>query len=154
MRTFLVAATGLPTILFTAALVVVVCFWLLVAVGVAGTDSFNTDVELDTWGMGGVPVTVAFSLLTALAWLFGLGAAILLGAFVPEGITGGLLRLATPFGALLAAWGLTRLFVRPLHRLFRDEPAPPRPAETDPGHLVPKPTARHPARGASAPGGK
>jgi hypothetical protein len=39
MRTFLEAATGLPTILLTAALVVVVCFWILVAAGVAAAIS-------------------------------------------------------------------------------------------------------------------
>lgn len=42
MRALSEAATGLPTILFTTALVVVVCFRLLVAVGVAEVDSFDT----------------------------------------------------------------------------------------------------------------
>jgi hypothetical protein len=43
MRAVLAAATGLPTILLTAALVVVVCFWLLAAVGVADVNSFDTE---------------------------------------------------------------------------------------------------------------
>ncbi|WP_225859554.1 hypothetical protein [Streptomyces albicerus] len=129
MRAFLEAATGFPTLLFTAALVVVVGFWVLVAFGAAGSDSFDADADLRTWGMGGVPVAVAFSLLTVLAWILGLGTAILLDAFVPLGILGGLLRLMVPIGVLLAAWRLTRLFVRPLHRLFPDEPGPSRHTE-------------------------
>ncbi|WP_192582819.1 hypothetical protein [Streptomyces triticiradicis] len=59
MRTFVEAATGLPGILFTTALVVVVCFWLLVAVGAVNVNSFDTDVDLHAWGMGGVPVSAA-----------------------------------------------------------------------------------------------
>ncbi|MDL5199291.1 hypothetical protein [Streptomyces sp. ALI-76-A] len=76
MRTFLTAATGLPTILLTAALVVVVCFWVLAAVGVAAVDSFDTDVDLRTWRLDGVPVAVALSVLTVLAWCLSVGAAV------------------------------------------------------------------------------
>jgi hypothetical protein len=122
MRTFLAAATGLPTILLTAALVVVVCFWLLVAVGVAAADTFDPDADVSAWGMGGVPVAVAVSALTALAWLLSVGAILVLAAFVPPGPVSGLLRMVVPVLALLVAWPLTRLFVRPLHRLFPDEP--------------------------------
>ncbi|MFF7073893.1 hypothetical protein [Streptomyces pseudovenezuelae] len=104
------AATGLPTILLTAALVVVVCFWLLAAVGAVRADSFDTDVDLRAWHMGGVPVAVAFSVLTVLAW--SLSAATWL------------LHLIAPACALLVAWVATCLIVRPLHSLFPDEPAP------------------------------
>ncbi|MDX2680399.1 hypothetical protein [Streptomyces soliscabiei] len=89
MRTFLVAATGLPTILLTAALVVVVCFWLLAAVGVADVDSFDTDVDLRAWRMGGVPVAVAFSVLTALAWSLSVGAAVVVAVLAPPGLSPG-----------------------------------------------------------------
>lgn len=129
MRTFLPAATGMPTILLTAALVVVVCFWLLVALGVAAADSFDTDVDLRSRGMGGVPVTVAFSSLTTLAWSLSVGATVLSAAFAPPGPATGLLGLLAPLGALLVAWRLTRLLVRPLHRLFPDEPGPSRPGD-------------------------
>ncbi|WP_328769847.1 hypothetical protein [Streptomyces sp. NBC_00286] len=152
MRAFLEAATGFPTLLFTAALVVVVGFWVLVAFGAAGSDSFDADTDLDAWGMGGVPVAVAFSLLTVLAWFLSLGAAILLDVFVPSGTLGGLLRLVVPVGVLLAAWRLTCLFVRPLHRLFPDEPEPPRHAEARIGDGITVPCAadeaEEPFRGA------
>ncbi|WP_246204339.1 hypothetical protein [Streptomyces tailanensis] len=69
-------AVGLPVILFATALVVVVCFWLLVAFGVTALDAFDADADLDAWGMGGVPVSVAVSLLTALARFLGAGASV------------------------------------------------------------------------------
>jgi hypothetical protein len=124
MRTFLAAATGLPTILLTAALVVVVCFWLLAAAGAAAVDSFDTDVDLRAWHMGGVPVTVAFSVLTMLAWCLSVGAAVLLAVSALPGPVAGMLRLVVSVGALLVSWGVTCLIVRPLHRLFPDEPGP------------------------------
>ena len=124
MRTFVGAATGLPTILLTAALVVVVCFWLLAAVGAVRTDSFDTDVDLRAWHMGGVPVAVAFSVLTVLAWSLSVGAAAALAVFGPSGPATWLLHLIAPAGALLVAWVATCLIVRPLHSLFPDEPAP------------------------------
>ncbi|GAA3496561.1 hypothetical protein GCM10019016_036620 [Streptomyces prasinosporus] len=124
MRTFVEAAAGLPTLLFTAALVVVLCFWLLVAAGVADSRGFDSDADLDALGMGGVPVAVAFSLLTAFAWLLATGAGVLLAATVPEGPAAGLLRLLAACGAPLASWRLTRLAVRPLRRLFPDGPGP------------------------------
>ncbi|MFJ9539859.1 hypothetical protein ACIRPX_21675 [Streptomyces sp. NPDC101225] len=134
MRTFLVAATGLPTILPTAALVVVVCFWLLALVRITGVDSFDADVDLRAWRLGGVPVAVALSLLTVLAWGLSVSAAVLLTVFRPPGAVAGPLRLAAAAGALLLAWAAACLIVRPLHRLFPDEPAAAVPPP--PGHAA------------------
>lgn len=133
MGMLLEAATGMPTILLTAALVVVVCFWLLAAVGVAAVDSFDADVDLRRWRMGGVPVTVAFSLLTAFAWSLSVGAAVVLALVAPPGLSVGLLRLVVPVGALFVAWATTCRIVRPLHRLFPDEPGLPVPSEARTG---------------------
>ncbi|MEU9737009.1 hypothetical protein [Streptomyces sp. NPDC048002] len=131
MRILLEAAIGLPGLLFTAALAVVLCFWLLVVLGVAGVDGFDRDADLTAWGMGGVPVAVAASLLTVVAWALGVGVTVLLTRLSADGVLWGLLRsLAWP-GSLFAAWRLTCLFVRPLHRLFPDEPAPVRPRTHD-----------------------
>ncbi|MFH0516257.1 hypothetical protein ACHBTE_03660 [Streptomyces sp. M41] len=118
----LAVATGLPTILLTAALVVLLCFWVLVAARRADTHSFDADLDLRAWGMGGVPVTIALSSLTALAWSLSVGGSLLLVVFTSPGPATGLLRMAVPVLALLAAWRMTRLVVRPLHRLFPDEP--------------------------------
>ncbi len=130
MRAFFAATTGFPILLFTAALLVVLGFWLLVAFRAAGADSFDADVDLDAWGLDGVPVALAFSVLTVFAWLLGLGAVILLDVLGSTGMVTVLVKLAVPVVALLLAWRLTRLFVRPLHRLFPDDPAVSRPART------------------------
>ncbi|WP_329034921.1 hypothetical protein OIE71_19860 [Streptomyces sp. NBC_01725] len=129
MREFIDAALGFPTFLFTAALIVVIGFWLLVLTGVAETDSFDSDVDLDAAGIGGVPVTVAFSLLTALAWFSSLAASVTLhrfGAFDASGLVRATLTLTVLAGSALLAWRATRLLVRPLHTLFPDEPGPSR----------------------------
>lgn len=125
MGTLLAVITGLPAILLTAALVVVLCFWFLVATGLASVDSFDADVDLRTWGMGGIPVAVVASSLTLLAWALSVGGNLALALFAPPGTTTGLLRLIVPVLALLVAWRLTCLFVRPLHRLFPDDPGRP-----------------------------
>ncbi|MFG2533091.1 hypothetical protein [Streptomyces sp. NPDC048516] len=126
MGTFLAAAAGFPTIVFTAALVVVVAFWLLVAVGVTESGSFDADADFRPWGMGGVPVTVAFSLLTALAWFVSLAGTVLLDSTASPGLVRELLRPAVLVVAMVVAWRVTRVLVRPLHRLFPAAPGPPR----------------------------
>ncbi|MGW2820097.1 hypothetical protein ACWC24_03720 [Streptomyces sp. NPDC001443] len=128
MQAFLTAVTGFPTLLFTSALVVVVLFWLLVAFGAAETHGFDAHAHahFDGWGLGGVPVTVAFSLLTAFAWFLSLCAAVLLEPLVPPGVPRVLGGVAVLVGAVLLARWLTRLLVRPLHRLMPDERAPSR----------------------------
>ncbi|MGW3158454.1 hypothetical protein [Streptomyces sp. NPDC001089] len=133
MRTLVEAATGLPGILFTAALVVAVCFWLLAAVGAVAVDSFDTDADLGAWSMGGVPVTVAMSLLAVLAWLLNAGVTVLLTVLAASEITTGALHLVASAGVLLVAWRLTCLLVQPLHRLFLDEPVPSGPAGSTDG---------------------
>ncbi|NEC29626.1 hypothetical protein G3I20_24325 [Streptomyces sp. SID8111] len=126
MRVLIETATGLPVLLFTAALVVAGCFWLLVALGLTTARAFDADADVRAWGMGGAPVAVVLSLLTLIAWLLAMGAAVLLAAFGPAGSATGLLRLPVAAGALFAAWRLTRFFVRPLHRPCPDEPEPSR----------------------------
>ncbi|WP_037628776.1 hypothetical protein [Streptomyces aureus] len=122
------AATGLPGIVLTAALAVAVCFWLLVAIGAATVDTFDADADLDAWNMGGVPVTVALSLLTALAWILHVALTALLALVDTSGATVVVGHLLAPCGALLVAWRLTCRFVRPLRRLFPDDPVPSQPA--------------------------
>ncbi|MFC9633305.1 hypothetical protein ACFTY8_29545 [Streptomyces mirabilis] len=126
MWSFLVAVSGFPTILFTAALVVVVGFWLLVAVGAAESHGFDGHVHFDAWGMGGVPVTVVLSLVTAIGWFLSLSATVLLDAVASSGVVRGSAGLVILAGALLIAWRVTRLVVRPLRHLFPDEPGPSR----------------------------
>ncbi|GGY23402.1 hypothetical protein [Streptomyces djakartensis] len=125
MRTLLSVVTGPPTILLTTALVVLLCFWLLVAAGFVSAGAFDADANLRAWGMGGVPVAVAVTVLTAVAWFLSVGGVLLLAVCAPPCATTGLLRMVLPVAALPVAWRLACLFVRPLHRLFPDEPGPP-----------------------------
>ncbi|WP_433549009.1 hypothetical protein ACQPZG_31060 [Streptomyces sp. CA-294286] len=126
MGEFMTAAAGFPTLLFTAALVVVVGFWLLVLCGAVAHDSFDGELDAGALGLGGVPVTVAMSLLVASAWFLGLSGSVLLGR---SGIAGAglhLLNIVVLLVALGVSWLLTRLLLGQLRRLFPDEPGPSR----------------------------
>ncbi|WP_327402429.1 hypothetical protein OG194_21365 [Streptomyces sp. NBC_01288] len=128
MGAFFAAATGFPTVVFTAALTVVVLFWLLVALGAADAHGhahahLNSRAHGDGWGLGGVPVTLAFSLFTAVGWLISYCASVLL---VPSGPVGALVGAVVLIGTVYVSWRATKLFVRPLHRLFPDEHGPSR----------------------------
>ncbi|WP_327368273.1 hypothetical protein [Streptomyces sp. NBC_01217] len=125
MWTFVEAATSFPTHLFTAALVVVASFWLLVAVGAADYAGFDEDVNADAWGFKGMPVAVAFSLLTAFAWIGSLCATLLLdpvaASWPMSALSGAVVLLAAP----LLAWRLTCVLARFLHRRRHGEPGQP-----------------------------
>lgn len=124
MRTFFEAVTGFPTFLFTVPLLAALGFWSLVAVGAADSDTFDGDADLGVWGLGGVPVAVAFSLWTGFAWSCSLGVAVLLDPVALSGPARALTGL-TVFGvAALASWWVTRVLVRLLRRLHPDEPGP------------------------------
>ncbi|MEU2434335.1 hypothetical protein ABZ611_33465 [Streptomyces sp. NPDC007861] len=126
MGEFLRAAFGFPTVLFTSALVVVIGFWLLVLLGGAESDTFDTDVDTDALHLGGVPVAVSASLVIALSWFAAFTGSVLLAR---TSLSGALLHLAGT--ALLIcsvpiAWRLSSVIVGPLAKLFPDEPGPSR----------------------------
>ncbi|TLQ47544.1 hypothetical protein [Streptomyces marianii] len=126
MAEFLQAAAGFPTVLFTSALLVVIGFWLLVLTGVADPDSFDADVDTDAAGLGGVPVSVAASLLIAFGWFGSLAGSVLLARAGLAGLPFHLLRVAVLAASLFLSWWVTRALVRPLAKLFPDEPGPSR----------------------------
>ncbi|ONI82416.1 hypothetical protein ALI22I_40705 [Saccharothrix sp. ALI-22-I] len=105
MGQFFAAALGFPVVVLTVLLVIVIVYWLLVAVGVADADW----VELD---IGGAPVTVGVSLLIAFSWFASLAGTVL---FTPSSTLVGAAVLA---GALVVGLVLTRLIMTPLKRLF------------------------------------
>ncbi|MFJ9631463.1 hypothetical protein ACIRU8_27505 [Streptomyces sp. NPDC101175] len=156
MGAFIAAATGFPTVVFTAALVVVVLYWLLVALGAAdahghahahahvhihvrghghghghanGRGQANDRGQVNGRGpagsqwLGGVPVTLAFSLFVAVGWLISFCANAL---FVPSGPAGLLVGAIVLIATAYASWSATKLLVRPLHPLFPDEQGPSR----------------------------
>ncbi|MFE4516224.1 hypothetical protein ACFRMQ_18745 [Kitasatospora sp. NPDC056783] len=84
-----------------------------------GSDPHEGDHHggvLDALGLGGVPVTVAVSLLVALAWFVSLSGTVLTSGAPARG--------GVFVVALVASWAGTRVLVRPLSRLFpQDRPA-------------------------------
>ena len=130
MGAFFAAAIGFPAVVFSAALLVVVLYWLLVALGAAdahGHGHLHAHVHsrahfAGRW-LGGVPVTFAFSLFVAVGWLISYCASVLL---VPSGPAGVLVGVVVLIGTVYVSWQATKLFVRPLHRLFPDEHGPSR----------------------------
>ncbi|WP_316527179.1 OB-fold-containig protein [Kitasatospora brasiliensis] len=83
-----------------------------------GSDRHGTGHHggvLDALGLGGVPVTVAVSLLVALAWFVSLSGTVLTSGAPARG--------GVFVVALVASWAGTRVLVRPLSRLFpQDRP--------------------------------
>ncbi|MEV7773330.1 hypothetical protein [Kitasatospora sp. NPDC086791] len=80
----------------------------------AGTGHHHGGVP-DALGLGGVPVTVAVSLLVALAWFVSLAGTVLTSGAPARG---GVFAVA-----LVASWAGTRVLVKPLRRLFpQDRP--------------------------------
>ncbi|MFC9289969.1 hypothetical protein [Streptomyces sp. NPDC057052] len=136
MRTFFMVATGFPTFLFTVPLLVAAGFWLLVAVGAADPRTFDEDADLGALGLGGVPVAVAVSLWTALAWAGSLGAAVLLEPLAFPGPARALTGLAVLAAAPAVSWSATRTLVRLPRRLRPDEPGPSTPDSAGPLRTV------------------
>ncbi|WP_031507544.1 DUF1449 family protein [Streptomyces megasporus] len=122
MSEFMRVAMDFPAVLFGFGLLVVLVYWLSVLFGAVGVDVLDggEDIGADTgaggpagvWaaaGLGGVPVTVTLTLLIAIAWFVSLS-----GTALTESTPA---RLAVLPVALFAAWGGTRLLIRPLRRL-------------------------------------
>ncbi|WP_424534788.1 hypothetical protein ACOZ38_31945 [Sphaerisporangium viridialbum] len=129
MGEFVDTALSFPAVIFSFLLVVVVGYWALVLLGGAGLDVLDADDAtgaghdigpLGVLGLGGVPATVAFSLLIAFAWFISLAGTALVGS--PSGGT----RAALLAVALAWAWVVTRLLVLPLRRVFAVHRAPSR----------------------------
>ncbi|GGX43137.1 hypothetical protein [Streptomyces chryseus] len=124
MDEFLHATATFPTVLFSAGLVVVVGFWLLVLLGAADHDSFDVDVDTDALSLGGVPVSVSASLLIVLSWFSSVTGSILLARTGWSDALLHLLGAVLLFASVIGSWRLTRALVRPLAKLFPDEPGP------------------------------
>ncbi|WP_018638733.1 hypothetical protein [Parafrankia elaeagni] len=139
MGEFLGAALGFPAALFSFALLVVVGYWVAVLFGGISADVLDVhgdlhgDIEaagqgsvegggfagfLAAAGLGGVPVTVAFSVLLALAWFASIGGGILLDHTGPGASLRVVLSVVVLPAALLVAWLGTRLLILPLRRIF------------------------------------
>ncbi|MFF2716270.1 hypothetical protein [Streptomyces sp. NPDC058011] len=126
MDEFLNAALGFPAVIFGTALVVVVCFWLLVLAGAADQHSFDADLDSGAVGFGGVPVTVSVSLLVVIGWFGSLTGTVLVHRLPATGATRAVLAVAVLAGSLFLAWGTVRLLAHLFRRYFPAEPPPSR----------------------------
>jgi hypothetical protein len=139
MGEFIAAAFAFPAVLFTFALLVVVGYWIVVLLGSVEVDALDADTGvgdgigaggftgfLTGLGLGGVPVTVALSLLIVLAWFMSLAGSVLLDRSGLPGPVAGALGSLVLAGALVCAWLGTRLLVLPLRRLLRPSAEPSR----------------------------
>lgn len=126
MAEFVDVALSFPTALFSFALVVVVGYWLFVVLGAVGLDLIDLDGgETDAGGLagfvsgiglGGVPLTVAVSVLVVVSWFMSLVGAVLIGGLelsTPALIALGLVVLVI---AVLIAWAVTSLIVMLVRR--------------------------------------
>lgn len=124
MGEFVNAAVGFPTVVFTCLLVVVVGYWVLVLAGGADLDA-DADVGiagvLAGLGLGGVPATVAASLLIAFGWFVSLVGTVLLGG---PGLS--VVAAVVLVVALAGGWLGTRLLVPLLRRALPDTSGPSR----------------------------
>jgi hypothetical protein len=127
MGEFVDAALGFPAVLFSFMLLVVIGYWVLVLAGAADTDALDGDETdedgaLAGLGLGGVPVTIALSVLITVAWFVSLAGTVLIdGADLGTAVRvvfSVLLLLVALVAGLLG----TRLLVLPLRRLFGEAP--------------------------------
>ncbi|MEU8521168.1 hypothetical protein [Streptomyces sp. NBC_01216] len=125
MSEFLDVALGFPAMLFTAALIIALGFWLLVLCGAAGRDSFDSDVDAEAWHLAGVPVAVSVSVFLVTGWSLSLLGSVALDRAGLPGAVDLLLSLLLLLLAPFVSWRVTRRIVRPLAKLFPDEPGLP-----------------------------
>ncbi|NUU23481.1 MAG: hypothetical protein HOV68_18520 [Streptomycetaceae bacterium] len=126
MGEFVAAVLSFPAMVFTFALVVVTAFWLCVLIGAIDHDAFEHGGSSDAFGLGGVPLTIAVSLLVSLAWALSVVGGVLLGRTDLSSAAHAALATGVLLLAVASAWTVTRVLVRPLRHLFPDEPGPSR----------------------------
>lgn len=134
MERLIEAATGYPTAVLSALLLVVLVYWLLALVGWVDFESSGIDVELQAdgdpgelsalagyvvaLGLNGVPFSVVVSLLVLVAWTVSCLAGEWLMPWVPTLV----LQLLVGTGVLLVSVALaifiTARLIRPLRGLF------------------------------------
>ena len=134
MGNFIGAAFGYPTAICTALLGMVLFYWVLAVVGVVDFDSTGIDLELQAdasvddlgtlagfivaFGLGGVPFSVAISLIVLISWTVCCLLAMWVLPLVPTlllQVVAGTVALAGSFALALPG---TALALRPLRGLF------------------------------------
>lgn len=121
MGEFVATTLRFPVVLFTFLLLVAILYWLFVALGASDVDTLDGDGVADGFGLGGVPASIALTLVIVVAWFVALvGTVLLADVGFPSPIKIALL-VGVLFAALLVALIVTRVVVVPLRRMFGDE---------------------------------
>jgi hypothetical protein len=97
MGDFVDAALSFPAAIFIVLLAIVVIYWLLVLIGTLDVEIGDLDLA-DGIGLGGVPATISFSVLTVAGWFVSL-----VGTVMMEGVLTGVLRIAVGIGVIVGA---------------------------------------------------
>ncbi|WP_026423154.1 hypothetical protein [Actinokineospora inagensis] len=116
MDHILVAAFSFPAVVFTFLLVVVAGYWLLVGLGLSTVDAVGA-ADPEAFGLGRVPLSVALSLVVAIAWGVSVAGDLLLSPVKPSPLLPGALVLAV---ALVSALAAVRFLVPVLNRALPD----------------------------------
>lgn len=127
MTEFVGAALSFPAVIFSFALVVLIGYWAVALLGGFGVDVFDVDTEsgdasaglgglLAGVGLGGVPVTVALSLVIAMSWFGSLVGTVILDQFSVSGPALIALGLVTVAVVVVIAWLLTALITMLVRR--------------------------------------
>lgn len=125
---FLSTAFGFPTVLFTPMLLVIVLYWIVVAVGLADTDvldSADSDGDpagasavMGRVGLGRAPVTVEITVLVLSAWFVSMMGGIVTSLLTPDGALLWALGAVVLVIAVVAAWAFTSGAVMAVQRFL------------------------------------
>lgn len=136
MTSFLEAATGYPTVIYTALLGVVIFYWVLALVGVVDFDAGGLDIDTElhadaagedisvlasylvAFGLNGVPFSVVVTLLVLVAWTLSCLAGMWLLPLVPTTLLQIVAGTAVLVASLAAALPVTARTIRPMRGLF------------------------------------
>lgn len=138
MGSFIDAATGFPTAIYTVLLGAVLFYWLLALVGVVDLHHTGGDFHIDlhphldgdlhdigslasfvvAFGLNGVPFSIAIGLLVVFSWTACCLAGMWLLPLVPTGLLRVLAGTALLPGSLAVALPITAVALRPLRGLF------------------------------------
>ncbi|GLW92430.1 hypothetical protein [Actinokineospora globicatena] len=114
MDRLLLAAFSFPAVVFTFLIVVVAGYWLLVALGVSTVEAVGA-ADPEAFGLGRVPLSVALSMVTVLAWGVSMLGDVVLTTAEPSPLFPGVLILVV---ALAAALMGTRFAIPVLNKLL------------------------------------
>jgi hypothetical protein len=136
MAEFTTAVLSFPTAVYTALLGVVLVYWVLAIVGLVDFEHSGFDLDVHpqadadpaelgtlasyvvTFGLDGVPFSVAVSLVVLYGWVASCLAGMWLQPLVPAGVLTWLAGTAVFGGASALAIVLSARTIRPLRRLF------------------------------------